>query len=146
MGQQIIVSICYNFLNSGASLGNITPMVVAFLPFLFMYEIRIKNEGTGWTSRFARAAGSVLLIRILIIFTIVEVRYVMFLWVILFLFAAEIIASATKSQNIMIKGLAICSLFVLTGYIFSRSIYVSLSTYSPINSSGNPICFDFSAL
>ena len=140
--QKLLYPFIVTFKNSGASLGNITPLVVVFLPSLIAYDIR-KNM---WIQKDEMplfvSTCLVLLAWILMVFSIVEVRYVMFLWIIVFLYIAEIIASAIRSQNLILQGLAISSTFILISFIFVRSLYVSVSTYSPINNRGNPVCFD----
>jgi hypothetical protein len=139
---KLLYPLVVTFKNSGASLGNITPLVVAFIPAIAIWEIsngiRIQKE----LSRLIISACVALLSWILLIFSVVEVRYVMFLWIILFLFIAEVISGAIQTVNVMIKGLALCSMFVMLSFILIRSLYVSFSTYSPIDDLGNPICFD----
>lgn len=130
------------FKNSGASLGNITPLVVAFLPALALSDIRKNTKLSAKVSRLVISAGTALLIWVLLIFTVVEVRYVMFLWILLYLPVAEIIATGINTNNLMIKGLTVCSIFFLVSFIIIRSLYISFSTYSPINSQKNPTCFD----
>jgi hypothetical protein len=139
---KLLYPLVVTFKNSGASLGNITPLVVMFLPSLAFRNIRVEAGMHKQALQLVTSAGLTMIAWILTIFSVVEVRYAMFLWILLFFPIAEIIACAIKIGTATVKGLAVCSIFVLISFIIIRSLYISLSTYSPIDSWKNPNCFD----
>ena len=140
--QKYLYLFVITFKNSGASLGNITPLVIVFLPALAMQDTRKKLKSHKEANRLAISAGLTLLVWIILIFSVVEVRYVLFLWVILFIFVAEIISGILEIQNSTLRGTTLSSIFVLLGFILIRSVYISFSTYSPLDMQKNPHCFD----
>ena len=128
------------FKNSGASLGNISPLVIVFLPTLMVSDIRKHTIIQKETSRLFFSAGIVLLLWIVSSFTVVEVRYVLFLWIILFIPIAEIVASAFNTKFALLRHAAKWSIVLLSIFIFVRSAYISIATYSPLDTQGNPQC------
>ena len=130
------------FKNSGASLGNISPLVVAFLPALAIPEIRKRFTLHREASQIYNSTGLVLLLWVVLFFTVVEVRYVIFLWIILFIPVAEIIAGLFESRSALLRRIAFTWVVLLMGFTFIRSAYISISTYSPLDAQGNPHCFD----
>lgn len=128
--------------NNGASLGNITPLVVAFLPALAASDIRKKINIQKQAVQLTISAGITLLSWVILFFSIVEVRYVMFLWIILFIPVAEIITSALETNSLLIRNTAKWGTVFLMVFIFVRSVYISLSTYSPVDHKNNPQCSD----
>ena len=130
------------FKNTGASLGNITPLVLVFLPILAVREIR-KNiilQKEAW--QLIISAAIALISWVILFFAIVEVRYVLFLWIILFIPVSEIVARAFVTKNILLKNTAIWAVVLLMGFSLMRSAYISTFTYSPVDGKGNPQCFD----
>ena len=130
------------FKNSGASLGNITPLFLTFLPLLADRNIWRRIQFHQEAAQIGTSAVLTLLLWIITIFTVVEVRYVMFLWIILFIFIAEIAAKTLEAASIILRNLVATSMLVLLSFIIVRSIYISFSTYSPIDDQGNPQCYD----
>lgn len=139
---RILYPVVVTFKNSGASLGNITPLVLVFLPTLTVGVIRrsilLQNEAL----RLTLSAGISLLSWITLFFTVVEVRYVLFLWIILFIPLAEIVAGVVKSNLVLLKNSATWAMILLLVFIFFRSLYISISTYSPVDEQNNPQCTD----
>lgn len=130
------------FKNSGASLGNISPLVLVFLPFLMFTVIRSQITPTESGKDLYFISATVLLAWIFLFFTVVEVRYVFFLWIILYIPIAEIIARMLVSPSVILQKISITCVVLLAGFILARSIYISISTYSPVDKFGNPHCYD----
>lgn len=130
------------FKNSGASLGNISPLVMAFLPALAIKEVHKRITLSREASQLYITTGLVLMLWIVLFFTVVEARYVIFLWIILFIPIAEIIAGTFESQSAILRRTSIIWVALLLSFILIRSAYISTSTYSPIDKHGNPHCFN----
>jgi hypothetical protein len=131
------------FRNTPQSLGNISPMVVAFLPALFMPSIRKSIKVSNELGGLSVISAITLLIWIFSVFTVVEIRYVMFLWIILFMPVAEIISNIFEDNDAVFKNIGAGTVFVLLAFIIFRTVFMSLNTYSPLDRRGNPQCYDF---
>jgi hypothetical protein len=129
------------FKNTGASLGNISPLVLVFLPILTMHDIRNRLTFQRNSLQMFMPAAIALISWVFLFFAIVEVRYVLFLWIILFIPVAEVAARALESENKLIKNVVSTSIVLLMGFILIRSIFLSFFTYSPIKA-GDPQCFE----
>ena len=129
-----------SFKNNGATLGNITPFVLVFLPILVVKKIREHIVIPKDVAQVAAAAGIALFSWIILSFAIVEVRYVLFLWFILFILIAEIIAKTSEVGNPPLRITAAMSTILLMSFILIRSMYISIATYSPLDAQGNPQC------
>lgn len=139
---RLLYPLVVTFKNSGASLGNITPLVIIFLPALSITKIRKRLAIQRKAFQVYLAAGTVLLLWVVFFFTVVEARYVIFFWIILFIPVAEIIAGLFESESVLLRGTAVSWTVVLMSFILIRSIFISISTYSPLDAQGNPRCFD----
>ncbi len=139
---RLLYPLVVTFKNSGASLGNISPLVMAFLPALAITEIRRRVTLSREASQLYISTGFVLLSWIVLSFTVVEVRYVTFLWIILFIPIAEVIAGMFVSQSTSLRRTSIFWVVLLMCFILLRSVYISVSTFSPVDEQGNPHCYD----
>lgn len=128
------------FKNTGASLGNITPLVLVFVPLLLVRDIRKSIPFQRDTWQLFLPAVITLSLWVILSFAIVEVRYVLFLWIILFVPIAEIAARALESENKWLKNMVLSSTTVLMGFVLIRSVFLSTFTYSPVKE-GDPRCF-----
>jgi len=130
------------FKNTGASLGNITPLILVFLPTLAVSDIRkgISSQKAVW--QLVIPAAIALASWVILSFAIVEVRYVIFLWIILFIPVAEIAARAIETENVFVKTTVTSSILLLMTFVLVRSAFISIFTYSPVDEQGNPQCFD----
>jgi hypothetical protein len=131
-----------SFKNTGASLGNISPLVIAFLPSLAITEVRRRVVFSKDASQLYISTGLVLLSWIVLFFTVVEIRYVIFLWIILFIPLAEVIAGMFESESLLLRRTSFVWVILIMSYILIRSAYISASTFSPMDGQGNPNCFD----
>jgi hypothetical protein len=131
------------FRNTPQSLGNISPFAIAFLPALLLPDVRKKLKLSRELLSLVAISAVTILLWIISFFTVVELRYVLFLWIILFLPTAEIIVVSLKSGNhlfqVMTRGLIILLLL----FINFRALFISLDSYSPLDQQGNPVCHDY---
>lgn len=141
---RMLYPLVVTFKNSGASLGNITPLFIVFLSTLSVREIRNRIRFQKDALQLASSAGATLFLWVFLFFTIVEVRYVFFLWIILFILIAEVVSKVFEAENGLLRNAAKTWTILLLGFVFLRSIYISISTYSPLDTQGNPQCFDSS--
>jgi hypothetical protein len=132
------------FINSPQSLGNISPLFVASLPFLLIRKIRQDLDTPPQLKWLVAIAISTLVLWITLFFTVVEIRYVFFLWVILFLFIAQVVESVINNGDTLIRPLIIPLLIELLVFIGARTLFISLGTYSPIDKDGQAYCYDLS--
>ena len=129
------------FHNSPPGLGNISPLFIAFLPALMMQEIRQEIKFSRKLYVLIVISSITLLVWIFSLFTVFEIRYVMFLWTILFIPAAEIIGVALESKDNVIRNVSSGLIIILLAFNVLRTIYISLDKYSPLDEQGNPQCF-----
>lgn len=128
------------FYNNPQSGGNISPLFLAFLPFLLVWFFRGQMEFFLGLRRLLYAACSTLLLWVFLIFTILEIRYVFFLWFIIFMPVAIAMEYAQKSKDLIVRFNLNALIIFMTIYSISRIIYISLDSYSPLNQRGNPNC------
>jgi hypothetical protein len=143
--QILAVRLLYPFIstyqNSPQTLGNISPLVVAFLPTLMIPEIRRKVQLSEQLSVLIVMALTTLLLWIFLFFTVYEIRYVFFLWAILFIAIAQIIAAILENGGQLLQNTAKTLILILLAFTLLRTAYIPLDTYSPIDENGNPQCF-----
>lgn len=126
--------------NTPQSLGNISPLFVGFLPFLLLKNVRDRLQLSKSMQKILQTTIPVLVIWIALFFTVVEIRYVLFLWSLLFLFGAHLMDVSLSSLEIHYKKLFSFPVIVLLIYILLRTTVVSISTYSPIDVHKNARC------
>jgi len=139
---RLLYPLVVTYKNSGASLGNITPLILIFLFTLTKKEIRTKTSLHKDMSQLAISAGVTLYLWVIMFFTVVEVRYVLFLWVLLFIPLAEVAERSLTVSDSIIRNAVKAWIVVLMVFILVRSIYISVAAYSPLDIHGNPQCFD----
>ncbi len=140
---RILYPLVVTYLNTPQSLGNITPLFVAFLPAILMSGLRNKLQISRNLTVLMIAALITLLIWITMLFTIFEIRYVFFLWIILFMPLALIIETILNGSDPFFQIITKLLLIILLAFTALRIIYVSIDTYSPIDKEGNAQCYDF---
>lgn len=129
------------FRNTPQSLGNISPLFIGFFPVIFSTRVRRTMKLGSELTSITLAATVAILMWVWFAFTVVEVRYVLFVWIILFIPIAEMTATflETKTSLNQITTLFIISLLA---FICVRIIFISIDTYAPLDKNGNPQCFD----
>lgn len=131
------------FRNSPQSLGNISPLVLGFLPALLWSKTQREFKFSKETKRLSLIAATGILSWILLFFTIVEIRYVLFLWIILFIPFAQLITFVLDTSNVFYQKIFIGLLTILLGFFLIRTVLIASQTYSPLDKQGNPICSEF---
>lgn len=131
------------FRNTPQSLGNISPLVIAFLPALLLSDIRKRVKISGELASLVVISVITIILWIFSFFTVVEIRYVFFLWIIIFLPIAEIIASVLKSEDPFFQNIVFGLLTTLLGFIAFRTVFIAIDSYSPLDRQGNPHCSTF---
>ena len=127
------------FLNSQQSIGNISPLLVGFLPFLLLKGVRRDFHLSPLAKQLLLVAGLTLVAWITISFTVLEIRYVLFLWIIVFLAAAKILESTIQHAEIpLLRPLLIAFL----GVLCLRTFMIAIVTYFPQDSAQEPYCPD----
>jgi hypothetical protein len=130
------------FINSPQSGGNISPIFVAFVPFLFWASVRKKIKFSEDLILISVIAVITLILWLALVYMIVEIRYVLFLWVILFLPVSIILEKALQMEDRVLTNVLNLFLAVLLLFIMVRVLFISISTYSPVDDSNSPQCYD----
>ncbi|GAB4492548.1 MAG: hypothetical protein Fur0016_24640 [Anaerolineales bacterium] len=130
------------FMNTPQSLGNISPLFVGFLPFLLFSGIRASIRFSESLRSLLLGALLTLILWITIFFTVVEIRYVFFLWIVFFLFGAQVIEETLQALPKGYQAILRAALTLLLSFILVRTLVISLATYSPIDANGQAHCYD----
>jgi hypothetical protein len=130
------------YINSPQSLGNISPVFVAFIPSLFLVGIRKSVKLSEDVIVLSIIATITLILWIALVYMVVEIRYVLFLWVILFLPASIIMDKVLQIEDRVFSCILNLYLAALLLFIMVRVFFISISTYSPIDDSHSPQCYD----
>jgi len=130
------------FFNTPQSLGGISPLFVGILPFLMLRDIRNRLQISSALRDLLLPALVTLLLWLTLFFTVVEVRYVFFIWVLFFLFAAQVIDTTSASLAKHYRNLLNFLAAMLLIFISLRTFTIALATYSPIDSNGWAHCQD----
>lgn len=139
---RLLYPLTLTFLNTPQSLGNISPLFAGFLPFLLLPEVRARLRFSAPFRSLFFPALLTLLLWISVFFTVVEIRYVFFLWVLLFLFGAQVIEAVFEALPTGYQRLLRAALTMLLAFIFIRTVVIALATYSPIDANGQAHCYD----
>ena len=131
-----------SFRNTPQSLGNITPLFIGFLPALFSSSIRGELRTSKELLALVNIAIVTMLLWVFLFFTVVEIRYVFFLWIILFLLLAKIVDNVLIMENPFFRNIEYGAIVILLTFICLRTIFIAMDTYSPLNKQGNPQCYD----
>ena len=121
------------YMNSAQSLGNISPLLIAFLPFLFVKSVRENIHISSRLFWLSLIAVLTLLLWITLTFTVVEIRYVLFLWAILFLAIAQILEGAIQHAGSFVRPLLLSLVMIFLAVMSTRTLMIALSTYFPLD-------------
>lgn len=130
------------FFNSPQSLGNISPLFIGFLPFVLIKDVRIKMRFSEDLNNLLIPSILTLLLWVMFFYTIVEVRYAMFIWTLLFLPSGHLIEHSLQLSSRFISSTSRLLLIMLLLFTSLRIVLIALSTYSPIDTKGQAHCFD----
>lgn len=140
---RVFYPLAATFRNTPQSLGNISPLLIAFLPSLFLLDVRKKIKLSKPLINLVVISAITIILWIFIFFTVVELRYVFFLWIIIFIPVAEIISSVLKSEELIFQNFFYGLTILLLGYFVFRTVFIAMDSYSPINQQGSPQCSNF---
>ena len=130
------------YVNSPQSLGNISPIFIAFIPSLLLAEVRKKVKLPSDVLALSVIAIIILILWVVQFYTIVEIRYVLFLWIILFLPASIILETVLQAEDHVFATILDVFLAILLLFIMVRVFFISVSTFSPIDKNSIPQCYD----
>ena len=137
---RLLYPIAVTFINTPQSLGNITPLFLAFIPIILIPTIRKRLPINEDFRILLISSSTTLLIWIFLFFTVLEIRYVMFLWIIIFIPVAKIAAAAAEDEDHLISVASNGLIIIFLSFIMLRTTYISIDSYSPLDKQGNPQC------
>jgi hypothetical protein len=138
---RLLYPLTVTFFNTPQSLGNITPLFVGFLPFLLSARLRARLELSSELRQILMPALVTLALWLTVFFTVVEIRYIFFLWIIFFLLGARLMETALDGLKKYDQALLRFSFIFLLAFVGLRTLIISLATYSPVDSNGQAHCF-----
>lgn len=137
---RILYPLTITFFNTPQSLGIITPLVLIFAPVFIQKEILRRAFHSRFLSKITLISIFLLAIWNTFNFMVLEIRYVFFLWILIFLAAAELISISLEHMppvaNRFFSGIIILVLI----YIIMRNIFIAVDAYSPVDETGSPQC------
>ncbi len=137
---RLLYPLVLTFMNTPQSLGNLTPLGVGFLPLVLLPPIRRHVVLPPRLARLSLAALLTLLGYVLAFFTVVEIRYVMFLWLLLFLPLASLAESAQSYATHLLSPVVRLLPLLLLLALGLRCGVIALATWSPVDSQGQATC------
>jgi hypothetical protein len=140
---RLLLPFAVTFLNTPQSLGGLTPIFLGFLPFLFVVDLRKKINYSQPLGDLLIAALPTLTVWICAFFTVMEIRYVFFLWIILYLPVTEAVVSVFENKSLPFQKLSVALVYALLGFSIIRAAFTAIETYSPLDEQGNPQCHHF---
>jgi hypothetical protein len=139
---RLLYPLVVTYLNSAQSLGNISPLFLAFLPGILFKNVREKLRMPEFSIDMLIAALGTLVVWIWFSWTIVEIRYIFFLWIILFIPLAHIADITLQSIGQRYQNVVLLILIFFLAFMNLRTIYIALDTYSPIDANDTAHCYD----
>jgi hypothetical protein len=137
---RVLYPFVITFVNSPQSLGNISPLLLAFTPMFFIPDFIRKMRLSAELIALLVASATTLTLWILFFFTVEEVRYVFFLWFIIFIPLAMLLEIVVESKSRLLRTLVMVSLTGTLIFIGLRTTLIAFATYSPIAKDGSPQC------
>ncbi len=138
---RIFFPLVATFLNTPQSMGNITPIILIFLPVLFTRKTRGNLNSSRDLIKIALISLFILTAWIMAYFTIFEIRYVFFLWIIIYLASAEMIVSSLENLEPISQKIFSGIIVLLLIYMFARNIFIAVDAFAPIENRA-PQCND----
>ena len=140
---RIFYPLVATFINTAQSLGNISPLIIVFLPTLLLKENRLNTSFSKSLMKVSTIAVATLTLWITVYFTILEIRYVLFLWAIIYIAFAERISYSLEQMDATNKKINHGIFIILLLFIFARNIFIAVDAYAPMDKNGIPQCGDF---
>jgi hypothetical protein len=138
---RLLYPVSVTFINIPQSDGNISPLFICTLTGMLLGIIKIKLEKP--LGLITLASLITLVVWLCLIFTVFEIRYVLFLWVLLFMPIANGIENLLAGEDLLLKRFAQSMLVLLLFFSAIRTTFISIDTYSPADKSGNSHCDDY---
>jgi hypothetical protein len=139
-----IIRLLYPFaltvINIPQSNGNISPLFVVFLPVLLTRNSITKLKTLPYLLRASAAAIITLTVWNIILFTVFEIRYVLFLWAIIYLALAVAIEETIFTVGNDIGRFSKVAIIAVLLFINARMIYIIVGSYSPVDNTNAPHC------
>ena len=132
-----------SFVNTPQSLGIISPLFLGFVPFLLLRRVRNGIRERPALMSLALAVALTLALWVALFFTVVEIRYVIFAWVLLFLVVGQVLADAAEGLYKPVRYVTVMLSSLLLAYMCLRTALIALKTYSPVDAGGQAHCYDF---
>lgn len=142
---RLLYPVVVTFLNTPQSLGNVSPLVIGFLPFLLTKKIRENLNISSALYGITISVVITLTLWISLFFTVMEIRYVLFLWILGYLIVAKVIENAIQYMAISTRPIILILIIILLAAFGGRSLLISLITYSPIDGNGQAHCYDIAS-
>lgn len=141
---RLLYPLTATFMNTPQSLGNISPLFIGTFPFLLLGNVRRKLHLSDELRSLLLPALVTLVFWISLFFTVVEIRYIFFLWILLFLFGAQILEAALSGLEKGYRTILHATPALLLVFMTIRTLVISLAVYSPIDANGQAHCCDIS--
>lgn len=139
---RIFFPLVATFLNTPQSMGNITPIILIFLPLFFSRKTRDKLRLSRDLIKISLISFFILTTWIMVYFTIFEIRYVFFLWIIIYLASAEMISASLEILEPFNQKVFSGIIVLLLLYMCGRNVFIAVDAYAPIDENGAPQCND----
>jgi hypothetical protein len=139
---RILYPFTVTFFNSPQSLGTVTPLAVMFIPFFIQKGTFKKSLRSGELKTLVLISLFLLPAWITFNFMVVEIRYVFFLWILVFLAAAEMMSVSLEQMPPATYRLFSAAIVLTLIYTIVRAVFVAVDAYSPIDQTGAPQCND----
>ncbi|MEJ5241523.1 MAG: hypothetical protein WHS87_10035 [Anaerolineales bacterium] len=130
------------FFNTPQSLGNISPLFVGFLPFLLSRSVRHQLYFSHQVRALLWSVLLTLIVWVVLVFTVVEIRYAWFLWMLIFAIFGKLIEISLDNSKKFVRAFLYPSIGLLLFFLGARTAIIAIYTYSPIDSSGQAHCYD----
>lgn len=137
---RLLLPFTATFLNTPQSLGGLSPIFLGFLPILFFGNLRKKLNFLQPLGDLLTATIITLVLWICLFFTIMEIRYVFFLWIFLYMPVSEAVVFVIENKGFPLQKALSSLVGILLVFGIVRTVYISLDTYSPIDAKGTPQC------
>ena len=137
---RLLYPFAVTFINHGQSLGDVTPLFVGLIPLVLWRPVRARSKPSPDLRMMLWAALGTLLIWLTITSMTFEIRYVIFLWILLFMPLAMWADAAMAESDGLIRNVVYVSVFAMLVFTSLRTLYISLDTYSPVDRQGNAHC------
>ncbi len=142
---RLLYPIVLSTVGTAQSAGVISPLFLGVLPLALRRSFRndLRSRPALVTTTLATLA--TLLLWIWGYSAVVEIRYVFFLWLLLFLPVAQLMDRMSRQGAAISRHLVTAPVILLLLYMSGRAADIGLVAYAPVDRLGQPHCFDIQA-